>query len=171
MALSAAYFVGEIHIPNISGSSTSETANLLQLQIMIAKYEPLFLEKLMGADLYAAYIAGIAAAIPDTRWATLQGKIYVTNLTLSVGFSPAANYVYWHFIKNNASLTLVNAEVKAAHENFTSFTQREKLVKAWNEMVRMSELIQEYIIDNLTTYPETDISQIYVFEPINSLGI
>ncbi len=170
MALSAAYFVGEIHVPNISGSSTAETANLLQLQIMIAKYEPIYLERLLGTDFYTAYAAGIAASVPEARWTALQNKIYVPNLTLNIGFSPAANYVYFFFMRNQTSISLVNSEVQSSHENFTQFGPGQKMTSAWNEMVRLSELVQEWIIENTATYPEFVPGEMGGFERINNFG-
>jgi hypothetical protein len=150
MALSAAYFVGEIAIPNISGTTTTEQANLFQLQIAIAKYEPLYLEMLMGKDLYAKYVAEIATA----RMVALADKIYVQNLTLSIGFSPAACYVYFFFMRNQYSLSTVNAEVTPTMENMVFYNPAAKQIAAWNEMVRLSELIREWVDTNSATYPE-----------------
>jgi hypothetical protein len=150
MGLSAAYFVGELNIPNISGITVTEQANLLQLQIAIAKYEPLYLEMLMGEDLYTAY----AAAPTDARMVALAAKIYIENSVLSVGFSPAANYVYFYFTRNNYSLTTVNAEVTPVMENMTFYNPSQKLIAAWNEMVSLSELIRDWIDENVETYPE-----------------
>lgn len=170
-SLSAAYFVGEIQVPNISGSSTAETANLLQLQIAIAKYEPLFMDRLLGTDFYADYVAGIAAVIPETRWTTLRDKIYVLNGTLGVGFSPAANYVYFFFMRNQTSISLINSEVQAVHENFSQFGPGTKMVAAWNEMVRMIIDFRKWLTENIADYPECDLGTIGYFETLNTFGI
>jgi hypothetical protein len=171
MALSAAYFVGELLIPNISGTTTTEQANLLALQIAIAQHEPVFLELLLGYDLYTAYAAGIAAPSPDARWEALDEKIYVENSTLDIGFSPAAGYVYFHFQRTNATATLAGGEGSSAHENFTAQSNAPKQIQAWNEMVRLSELLQEWLDDNADTYPEWSTSEHHIFERINSFGI
>lgn len=173
MALSAAYFVGDLLIPNISGSTVTETANLLQLQIAIAKYEPDFLRRLLGTDFYDLYAAGIAATVPDARWTALKNALYVENTTLDVGFSPAANYVYCKFVKQQNSLTLVHSEAKARHENMELFTPREKYVAAWNDMVRQINIFLVWMEDNSADYPEYSSQDTApeTFEPINPWGI
>lgn len=172
MSLTAAYFVGEITIPNISGSSVTETANLSTLNILIAKYEPEFMKLLLGEDFYNEYAAGIIAQPVESRWSALRDKIFVENETLDVGFSPAANYVYCKWIKNNHSLTAVNAEILPQSENSTRTTYREKYVAAWNEMVRMAEEIQDWLsYDVLEYYPELDLDELGVFQTINAFGI
>lgn len=171
MALSAAYFVGELNIQNISGTTTTEQANLLQLQIAIAQHEPVFLEMLLGEDLYTAYAAGIAEAVPDARWTALDDKIYVENNTLSIGFSPAANYVYCKYMRNQFSNTLMNGEGRIANENFTPVGLTHKITQAWNEMVRLSAVIQEWLDDNTDTYPEWTTTDHTTFEAVNQWGI
>jgi hypothetical protein len=172
MSLTAAYFVGEITIPNISGSSVTETANLNTLNILIAKYEPEFMKWLLGEDFYNDYAAGLAEVSPETRWTDLRDKIFVENETLDVGFSPAANYIYCKWIKNNHSLTAINAEILPQSENSTRTTYREKYVAAWNEMVRMAIEIQDWLTYGVPDdYPEMDIDELGVFETINTFGI
>jgi hypothetical protein len=171
--LSAAYFVNEILIPNISGTTATEKANLLDLQITIAKYEPLFLKDLLGETLFAAYAAGIAAGSPETRWVTLNNKINYTNTalsTLGTGLSPAANYCYFHWMRNQQTVTLMNGEGRAGAENFGQASAMEKMVNAWNELVRMSDIIQDWLIDNKTTYPEMT-TMFTRFERINQFFI
>ncbi len=174
--ISAAYFVGDLLIPNISGSTTTEQANLLPLQIAIAKQEPIYLKKLMGVDLYDAYVAGIAVGSPAAKWVTLNNLIYYTNTALTAlntGISPVANYVYFKYMEQNATTTLTGIEGKGTHENFTVETPGPKMVAAWNEMVRLSEEIQDFIVDNDTDYPEFYTSDIApeTFERKNNWGI
>lgn len=170
--LTAAYFVGEITIPNISGSSITETANLFGLQVLIAKYEPIYLKWLLGEDFYTDYVAGLAESSPEARWTTLRDKIFVVDSVLEIGTSPAANYVYCQWLKTNNSITSTNGEFKPSAENMTSFTMREKYVTAYNEMVRMSLEIQDWLLyDVLEDYPELDTDSLGVFETINSWGI
>jgi len=172
MALSAAYFVGELMIPNISGTTVTELSNLHQLNIAIAKYEPLYLEELLGEDLYTAYAAGIAAVSPLAKWTALRDKIYVTNLTLGIGFSPAADYVYFHFMRNQATVSLMNTEGIPDHENFTAASVNQKIVAAWNDMVRLSDEIQDWLDEDtqLATYPEWLTAEHTYFDKINIYG-
>jgi len=55
MTLTVNYFQAELLIPGIVGSTYAETENLALLNRMIKKYEPLYMEMLLGEDLYAAY--------------------------------------------------------------------------------------------------------------------
>lgn len=171
MALSAAYFVGDLFIPNIAGSSITETSNLFSLQVAMAKYEPIYLRWLLGEELYEDYVAGISATTPEPRWTALRDKIYVENSVLGIGFSPAANYVYFFFQRNNATLTLVNGEGRANHENMTAVSPAEKMIAAWNDMVRMSLDIQDWLQYDVPEDYGADFDTLGIFETINSLGI
>ncbi|HXS55730.1 MAG TPA: hypothetical protein VN726_06375, partial [Hanamia sp.] len=50
--------------------------------------------------------------------------------------SPIANYVYWHYLKDNVSFTMGSGEVKPKED--VSVSPRLKMVRAWNEMVYMN---------------------------------
>ena len=171
MALSASYFVGEITIPNISGSTVIETANLLDLQIAISKYETYFLKWLLGEDFYDLYAAGIAEVSPEARWTALQNQIYQVNGTLGIGISPAANYVYCRMVTIRNTVTLTNGEGRPKNENFDAWTSREKYVNAWNEMVRLATEIREWLTDNQTTYPEWDEGLTTEFYTVNAWDV
>lgn len=78
MFIDETYFKEELLIPN-----TDQNAILERLQGFIKKYEPLFLQKLMGYPLYKAFVAGINVALPatpDTRYLDiLYGTEYIGN--------------------------------------------------------------------------------------------
>ena len=167
--LSAAYFVGELLITNVSGTTTTEQANLFPLNLAIAKHVPIFLKGLLGETLYDAYVAGIAS--PTDKWTALNNKIYYTDTALTAlgtGLSPAANYVYFRYWQNQSTVTLQNGEGHASHENFTLVGIGHKMVAAWNEMVRMNEELIEWLDDNADTYTEWDKSEVddYLFTRI-----
>lgn len=64
--IDSSYFVGELNIPNADQQAIAERLNLF-----IGKYEPDFLQKLMGYPLFKAFLAGmnvVPPAIPDIRW-------------------------------------------------------------------------------------------------------
>lgn len=73
--IDASYFVGELSIPN-----SDEIPVLERINLFIQKYEPVFLQKLMGYPLYKAFVTGInvtAPATPDIRWLNiLYGSEY-----------------------------------------------------------------------------------------------
>ena len=174
--LSAAYFVNRIAIPNVSGTTNIEQANLKVLQMCMAENEPEYLKKLLGLDLYTAYAAGVVSDPSNARWIALNDKLYREFTSPVFGIAPSAYYVYFYFMRNNNSVTLANTEVQATHENFTQFGAGQKMIHAWNEMVRLSDEVQAWIEENAATYPEFYTSVIqptvypYKFTTINSHG-
>lgn len=67
--IDTSYFVAELNIPNTGDTSTSQ-----RVTWFIQKYEPLFLQQLLGYPLYKAFVAGMnvsAPATPDTRFLNL----------------------------------------------------------------------------------------------------
>jgi len=171
--ITAASFIGEILIPNISGSGIAEQANLAALGYFIEKYEPLFLRALLGSDLYDAYAAGIAIPSPETKWTALKGKIYVSVGTSPNDYylSPAADYIYFYYRRDQISTTLSNAEVQSKQENATVISPYEKMVSAWNSMSASVDLIREWIEDNISDYPEYLTAEKGVLTTINTFGI
>lgn len=64
--IDASYFVGDLNIPNTGDAPVAQ-----RLTWFIEKYEPEFLQKLMGYPLYKAFLAGInviSPAVPDMKW-------------------------------------------------------------------------------------------------------
>jgi len=145
--LTADYFVNELLIPGINGNLQSERLNLAKLTAMINKYEPIFLEKLMGTDLYAKYSAD---SLVSGIYYDLFLQIYDTALFLS----PAANYVYFMYWRTFTTQTTSTGETQAKQENSTGASIVAKMINAWNEMSARVDKIREWIMDNDTNYPE-----------------
>lgn len=79
--IDASYFVGELDIPNSGEQAIAE-----RITLFINKYEPLFLQKLMGYPLYKAFITGlnvVPPATPDIRWLNI---LYGAEYTDRQGF-------------------------------------------------------------------------------------
>lgn len=94
----------------------------------VAKYEPLFLTELLGADLYADLLAGLVAQPPLTKWTTLRDKVKPC----------VVPYVYWYYRDDNASQTTGTGETIAENENSRVITPARKMAKRWNEMVKLN---------------------------------
>lgn len=75
MLIDKSYFVGDLDIPNTGDLPVSE-----RVTWFIQKYEPMFLEKLLGYHLYKPFIAGLSVtppAVPEQRFIDiLYGKEY-----------------------------------------------------------------------------------------------
>ena len=114
--LTVDYFIGELNIPNITGTSPAAVANANNLKWFITEYEPQFLEMLLGEDLYAEFLAGMAVVTPDAKWTALKNKIYLTDTPNGIYLSPAANYVYYHYQRDHITVTASTGETKNAKE-------------------------------------------------------
>ncbi len=168
MALTAAYFTGELLIPSISGSTYPEVENLASLNAMIAKYEPKFLKLLLGETLYATYAAAIAGNPTSGIWFDLNAQIYQTTPFYQ---SPVANYVYYQFWKTNRTTTLTTGEQKAKSENSDAVRIDRKMEAAWNEMCELVTTIREYLDEHSTDYEDWMTDEVESFELINQWGI
>lgn len=69
--IDASYFVAELNIPNSGDLPVSE-----RITWFIEKYEPEFLQKLMGYPLYKAFVAGMNVALPATPPQRLLDLLY-----------------------------------------------------------------------------------------------
>jgi hypothetical protein len=139
------YFVGELDIANTSNASVEA-----RLQWFIDKYEPEFLLALLGAALYANYIAGIVVTDPDPipeQWIALQD---VQGLKEAI-----ACYVYFHYMRDRYTFSTGVGEVKPTAENATQENPSWKITRAWNEMTRWvrSNVIVAFINENVSDYP------------------
>lgn len=163
MALTAAYFVNELLIPGVSGTTYAEVENLATLTATIAKYEPKFLKLLLGEDLYAEYAAAIAGNPTSGIWFDLKSQIYSTSPAYE---SPVANYVYWKFWKSNATVTVKAGETETKSENAQMVSIAAKMVRAWNEMVDQVDEIREWLDDHSSDYPTWGTEDVETFTKI-----
>lgn len=106
--------------------------------------------------------------------------------------SPIANYVYFWFMKNNASQTTGMGEKNTNAENAGPGNPGLKMVRAWNEMSRWVMELRYFLRSNAAVYPEWQNSWFYSgwgvpwiyyglgyngfithinFRPINTMGI
>lgn len=167
MLINATYFIGEINLPGLS-----EPANAENLLTFITKYEKKFLQQLFGEDLYDLYVAGLAEDPVDEKWTALSAMLVDTDTKES----PIANYVYYYFTRDMATLTANLGEVKPKGENASFASPIAKQVRAWNEMV---DFVWKFELDT-DVYPEWSGPYSHfsdwchsreIFHKINSLGL
>lgn len=135
--IDATYFKGEILVAQRSQPEVQEA-----LQSFIDKYEPKILNVLMGASFYALFKAGLLEDPIDDRWISLRDG---TDLKQII-----ANYVYFWYIRNQATQTVGVGEVKPSTDNAILTSATDKTVRAWNEMV---DMCRDFTLDT-TIYPE-----------------
>jgi len=156
--LSVNYFVGELQIPNLTGSAPAVTPRVNELLWFIKKYEPEFLELLLGEDLYLEFSAGIAATTPEAKWTTLKNKIYQIDSVNGIYMSPAAAYVYYHFMRNSQTATTSVGEIKPGKHAAVNVTNTMKMVSAWDDMCAECMEIWEWLEEDaqMAVYVDTD---------------
>lgn len=192
--ITTSYFIGDLDLP-----SRTEVGPAENLAMYISRYEPYFLEQVLGysfaKDFQAAYAASVLAENPVAltgKWADLlNGAEYdVDDITYKwSGFrqgapfylSPIANYVYWRHRRDTATRTGKVGENAPQVENATLVGPMDKMVNAWNEMVKtlgeygnnVPGSLRHFLDNNLDTYPEWNTAEINVsfFLRINNLGL
>ena len=160
--IDTSFFFGQLNIAQKSDSSVSTS-----LQALINELEPALLADLLGYDLYKQYLAGIALGSPTAKWTELRdGKEYTNRQGVlskwkglkytdgSTTRSLIANYVYWHWLQNEASETTGTGEKMPANQNAVNTSPANKMIRAWNEMVDMINELVEFLMSNQATYPE-----------------
>lgn len=170
MIIDTTYFYGELSIAQITDASISGTVTRF-----INQYEPKILMDLFGYELYKNYKAGIDAT--DQKYVDIRdGKEYTNRagkltkwrglketITAPVTGPPAvagqyqsliANYVYYHYIRNEVSATTGTGEKTLNAQNAATASPRFKLARAWNQMVDWNCELVEFLLANETDYPE-----------------
>lgn len=186
--ITAAYFDGPLII-----AGQNETHTAAALTAAIARYEVEYLQKVLGAALYAAYVTGIAVTpTPADKWLWIRDGHTYTYSGRSVIWpglkdtttyrSPIANYIYFKYRTEKATLTVsTGGEVKAKSENSEPAAIDRKMVSAWNQMVEWNRLLYT-MVDSLrdgdaALYTEWERPYVNdrtygweLFEPVNVFG-
>lgn len=164
--ISSSFFVGEISIPNLQQETVSEN-----LSYFITKYEKKCLIGALGYPLYKLVTGareGMEQRIKDLLDGIeyeLNGKLTKWDGIIHGDYSFVANYIYWYFMKNNATHTTGVATTKSNAAASISVSPAEKMLNAWNSMADdVSQMI--LFLRNKKTesgqlvYPEFDTNQL-----------
>jgi len=114
-----------------------------ELERAIAIYEPEYLTKLLGSELYAEYVADK----DNAKWDDLKSKLVDAILFRS----PIANYVYFSFMKQRKYATGDVGSYIPKAENMTIVDPNYVLKQAWNDGVTQSAVVCQWILDNEST--------------------
>lgn len=185
------YFVADLQVAN-----TSNDAILERLQFFIDKYEPELLQDILGYPLWRLLFLELEANEDDSL-ATLSTRFdKIVNGVEYIGQddklhkwrglifhneegnlkqSMIANYVYWHWLKDQNTQTVGLGEVATQAQNAILVSPMKKMNRAWNEMSRMVAELFYFLQSNRDDYPEwTDTNWILrqrFFAPQNQFGI
>ena len=172
MFLNESYFRGELSLPNVKLSnpragvgSILQTVGELDLLFFIEKYEYNFLVHILGIELTEQMISNKG---DNGKFDALINKIFVQREHGS--YSPAANYVYVMVMLNGRSQTSSTGEVRKRTDNMSVVSDRNKIVRAWNEMGEMIGNIHLFI-RNSGEYGTIENSCIGWFKAINQFDI
>lgn len=130
------YFFGSLIIPNLQQPNDGMSGLLgklkqTDLNKLIAKYEVIFLQKILGFTLYNEFLEGISQPIPLQKWVDLKDLL----VNLETKTSPLANYVWWIWARQSLSETTDFGQKIAKSENSMAASPIPKMVFVWNEMV------------------------------------
>lgn len=138
---------------------------------------------------------GFGTLDPDSEYTVNGDQLTLTNSVFSpgnkyvyrsaaLGFSttqgvspdsPIANYVYYWFIRNNATQTTTMGEAKTSKENATDAGPGTKMSRAWNEMAQRVRQLAHFMNTKRDVYPEWTSQRLYTlmerFAPINEFNI
>lgn len=154
------YFTGKINLPQIGTTDGNE-----QVLEFIQTYEPEFLQKLLGHDLWKAFSDGIQGSGPYAqRWNDLLngkefsygGRNYTWTGLLSKP-SSIAQYVYYQFQEYQAQSTTLVGDAAPKTTNAQRVNPVPKMISAWNAMVDNNRLLAAFLNANAAVYPEWTI--------------
>lgn len=157
MIIDYTYFIGKINLPQ-----TGNTDGRADVTGFIETYEPEYLQKVLGYDLWKAFTDGIeGSGEPDSRWLNLlNGGTFIYNGQTNIwpGFeakpSPISQYVYYRNQEDGASDTVLTGTSIGKTDNAIRVSPVSKMIDAWNKMVELNILLWNYLYKNRTLYPE-----------------
>ena len=138
--------------------------NTSNLDAYITKYEKHYLLQLLGADLYALFIADLNGATPQVP----QTAIY---LSLFNAFNRDVNYcleisegivemlkgfIYYEYLSDITQNQTPIGATKPKNENSTVLGLNSVTNSRFNDSVDTFKAIQSYIIDNQADYPDSN---------------
>lgn len=154
-------FTAKYKLPNTSPSDKEGE----DLAVFIADYEREYLTEVLGYKMAKDFAAAMAIATPPTGvWAALYSGAEFTDkygrLNKWPGFkntldlNPIAMYIYYKWQKERQTYSSGSGERVVLTENSEQVTVRGKLVRAWNDMVSMNYILDDFLTQNETNYPD-----------------
>lgn len=178
------HFAGNIYLPNTTNQLSVEGA---KATAFILKYEPEYLQYILGYELYDLFEDGLLAN--TTIYKNIRDGVTYTDVWTgrtekwygfaTVGTNPIANYIYYQLLKNNAQQTTGIGQVNTVAENATRVSPEIPMCSAWNEMVDFNIKLYGFLYANQDIYPSWIGNDYYarsqefvnLFRKINTFGI
>ncbi|MDR1090496.1 MAG: hypothetical protein LBL79_05405, partial [Prevotella sp.] len=151
------YFTGILELPQMKyhcGAVGVELAiqatGEYSLNYFIEKYEPGFMDKLLGKELYRNFLEGLLIVPVPVIWNDLKDVIYRKGNIYS--FSPVANYVYIMASITAQTQTTTLGEMDESSGMAKSVSVYPKLEVASVDMKEQLKEVYRYLKDNWDTY-------------------
>lgn len=152
------YFRRYLNIPN---SDLSNPANPQgrELEDAILLYESEFLSEILGYELYKDFLANPSLTIYQDL---INGKEFTDKhgrLNTWLGFNNIlrftniSHYVYYYVQAHRASNTVGIGETITDAENGSRDSPSTKMIKAWNKMVDLNWVLDDFLRQNSSLYP------------------
>ena len=153
-------FVGSINIPNLEKDIQGfET-------VYNTPYQKEILVKLFGFDLYTTFEAGLLEDPILQKWTDLKnGSTYLVNEIKkeNPGLKKlVANYVYCKWLTINYEQLTGLGSINSNSENATIISPENKIVNAWNEMIKLYYQVYDFMYNNQTDYPNCDTEELRI---------
>lgn len=147
---------GDNNIAQLSQLAVQE-----KLGIYISKYEPVYLDNVLGYSLYKAFAAGLLEDPIDPKWIALRDGAEYTDrsgqLTKWTGFtdksdSPIASYVYYQYVRSEGKYLTGTGAVVPNNENAQHVSPIELQAQAFNAMTYKNRELADFIMANPGDY-------------------
>lgn len=144
MIIDGSYFTGLLSLGiiwDIDDDSITRKAERDNLQSYIDLYERGFLRMVLGKSMSREFIEYLLSGKNDIdKWERLKEKLS------SKGYSPIANYVYFHYVRRCGVVQTPVGTVYASDDKKAD--PNPLLISAWNNMVQMNEDLYDFLESN-----------------------
>jgi hypothetical protein len=133
------------------------------IAVFITQREREYLVRLLGAELYGLFYADLVGT-PLQPAAARFTEIFDPNqwdLSCGIRISNGMKYmlqgvVYFHYVKDTNAYHTITGMVESANENSAQDKARgaQIIIQKYSQALETYSAIQDYIKDNLATYPE-----------------
>lgn len=136
--------------------------NFSEHEVYIDRYEKFYLVMLLGADLYADFIADLTPTTPQTPQTPIYQSIfdsfdidYSNCIYSSEGIKQMlVEFIYFHILRDLPNEKRLSGNVRLKSESAEAMPYNGlNLIPAYNQAVENYHNIQWYICENETNYP------------------
>lgn len=125
----------------------------------ITQFETRYIYEFYGKELADLFIANLSGQVPqDARFTVLfeVGTFEIGGCNYSsIGMlNMMLGFVYYEYMRKDPIKSTVTGQVRNANENSTPVIDTVGITTRYNDSVNTYKILQAYMIENSTTYPE-----------------